>query len=309
MTNEQPIDDLISVRDIIRWGASEFMRQSVFFGHGTDNAWDEALQLVLHTLRLPIEQEPMVLDARLTRAERRQLLALFNRRITERIPVAYLTGEGWFAGLPFYVNQHVLVPRSPLAELIEAAFQPWLGSREPQRILDLCTGSGCIGIACALAFPEAEVVLSDISTEALKVAQSNIERHGLRDRVQAVHSNLFSALDGQKFDLIISNPPYVDAEDLADMPAEYHHEPRLGLAAGNDGLDLVRQILERASGHLEPDGLLVVEVGNSAVALETVYNEVPFTWVMFERGGDGVFVLSAEELCRHAEVFRQHALP
>lgn len=295
-TQDQLAAELISVRDYIRWGMSELLRGEAFFGHGTDNAYDEALQLVLHVLKLPPDTPPGMLDARLTREERLLLLSTIDARVRGRVPTPYLAGEAWFAGLPFHVDERVLIPRSPIAELIEAGFEPWLGGHSPRRVLDLCTGSGCIGIACAYAFPDAEVVLSDISADALAVADSNIRRHGLHDRVQAVQSDLFAAFEGEHFDLIVSNPPYVDASDLAAMPQEFRHEPELALAAGHDGLDIARRILRESRRHLEPDGLLVVEVGNSAVALEAAYPDVGFTWVEFERGGEGVFVLTEPEL-------------
>lgn len=287
--------DLISVRDYIRWGASQFSSAGLFFGHGTDNAWDEAVQLVLHGVHLPLPLNPDVLDARLTLSERKDVVALIRRRIDERIPVAYLTGTAWFAGLPFQVDERVLVPRSPIAELIEKQFMPWL-MKEPEYILDLCTGSGCIGIACAYAFPDAAVDLSDISPDALAVAHNNIRSHELDGRVRCIESDLFGGIAELRYDLIVSNPPYVDAEDLADMPAEYHAEPPLGLASGADGLDFTRRLLREAADHLNEDGVLIVEVGNSGVALEEAYPEIPFTWLEFERGGHGVFLLTSEQL-------------
>lgn len=288
--------ELITLRDYIRWGASQFNAAGLFFGHGTDNAWDEAAQLVLHALYLPAQQNNLHwLDARLTMAERRAVLDLLERRLHERVPAAYLTGEAWFAGLKFYVDERVLVPRSPIAELIEQGFEPWL-QHLPTKVLDLCTGSGCIGIACAYAFPEAEVDLSDISPEALAVTERNIEEHQLQDRVRAVQSDLFAGLQGQVYDLIVSNPPYVDRDDLAAMPAEYHAEPALGLASGDDGLDFTRRLLREAFEYLTPEGVLVVEVGNSQLALERAFPELPFTWLEFAQGGQGVFVLSAADL-------------
>lgn len=288
--------ELVTLRDYIRWGASQFNAASLFFGHGTDNAWDEAAQLVLYALHLPVQaSNPHWFDARLTMAERRAVVELLERRIHERIPAAYLTGEAWFAGLKFRVDERVLVPRSPIAELIEQGFEPWL-QHLPEKVLDLCTGSGCIGIACAYAFPEADVDLSDISPDALAVAQCNIKEHQLQDRVRAVQSDLFAGLQGQVYDLIVSNPPYVDREDLAAMPAEYHAEPALGLASGDDGLDFTRRLLGEACEHLTPEGLLVVEVGNSQPALERTFPDLPFTWLEFAQGGQGVFVLSATDL-------------
>lgn len=292
--------DLISVRDYIRWGTSQFNAEGLFFGHGTDNAWDDALQLVLHALHLPLPLNPDVLDARLTLAERKEVVALLRRRIDERVPAAYLTGTAWFAGLPFRIDRRVLVPRSPIAELIENQFSPWL-LQEPEYILDLCTGSGCIGIACAYAFPEAAVDLSDISRDALEVAQRNIDIHDVGHRVRAIESDLFDNLAELRYDLIVSNPPYVDAEDLAEMPAEYHAEPALGLASGVDGLDFTRRLLREALDHLTDEGVLIVEVGNSGVALEEAYSELPFTWLEFRRGGHGVFLLTAAQLQEAAE--------
>lgn len=290
-----PCDDLLTIRDFIRWGVSEFLRAGLFFGHGTDDPWIEAEHLVLHAVHLMPPLEDAWLDARLTQEERQRVLVNLRRRIDERIPAAYVTGRTWFAGLPFAVDERVLVPRSPIAELIRKRFEPWL-PREPKRILDLCTGSGCIGIACAYAFPNAEVQLSDISYEALEVAQENIDRHELGTQVFALRSDLFESIHGQTFDLIVSNPPYVDANDMSGLPDEYRAEPELGLASGEDGLDFVRRLLAEAADYLTDDGVLVVEVGNSWVALDVAYPQLPFTWVEFEHGGHGVFVLTASEL-------------
>ncbi|AFU97558.1 50S ribosomal protein L3 N(5)-glutamine methyltransferase [Simiduia agarivorans] len=290
-----PIDDLVSVQDWVRWGASQLHAAGVFFGHGTDNAWDESLQLVLHAIHMRWSEDPRLLSCRLSRFEREAVAALVARRINERIPVAYLTGEAMFAGLPFSVDERVLVPRSPIGELIEREFQPWL-TQSPARILDLCTGSGCIGIACALAFPNAQVVLSDISSDALAVAESNIDRYQLDGQVYTVQSDGFAGLKGQVFDLIVSNPPYVDAQDLASMPPEYLCEPSIGLGSGHDGLDFTRQILAQAANHLTDQGVLIVEVGNSWEALEQAFPHLPFTWLEFERGGHGVFMLAAGDL-------------
>lgn len=288
-------DELLTIRDFLRWGASEFIAAKLFYGHGTDNPWDEAEQLVLHAINLspPLGEE--WLDARLTLNERKKVVANLARRIQERVPAAYITGKAWFAGLPFVVDERVLVPRSPIGELIQKRFEPWLAD-EPLQILDLCTGSGCIGIACAYAFPDAYVQLSDISFDALAVAEENIEQHGLGERVFAMQSDLFENLQGQVFDLIVSNPPYVDAEDMASLPEEYHAEPELGLASGDDGLDFTRRLLTEATDYLSEQGLLLVEVGNSWPALEAAYPALPFTWVEFERGGHGVFVLTAADL-------------
>ncbi|WP_417778691.1 50S ribosomal protein L3 N(5)-glutamine methyltransferase [Stutzerimonas xanthomarina] len=293
---------LRTLRDHIRWAVSRFHAEHLFFGHGTDNAWDEARQLVLGALHLPWEMADSYLDCRLEDDEREHLQVLLRRRIEQRVPTAYLLGQAWFCGLPFIVNDNVLIPRSPIGQLIERRFEPWLAN-EPARILDLCTGSGCIGIACAYEFLDAEVLLADLSFEALEVASCNIEQHGLEDRVYTVHSDGFDGLPKQRFDLIVSNPPYVDAEDFADMPAEFHHEPALGLACGDDGLDLVRRMLAEAADHLTETGTLVVEVGNSQVHVEALYPEVDFTWLEFTAGGHGVFLLSASQCRDHQALF------
>lgn len=294
---------LRTVRDHIRWAVSRFHEADLFFGHGTDNAWDDARQLVLGALHLPFETADSYLDCRLEEDEQQHVLELIRRRVEDRVPTAYLLGEAWFCGLPFIVDERVLVPRSPIAELIGAGFEPWLPA-EPMRILDLCTGSGCIGIACAYVFPESEVVLGDLSFDALEVANQNIERHGLEERVYTVQGDGYEGLPGQRFDLIVSNPPYVDAEDFAEMPAEYQHEPELGLACGDDGLDLVRRMLAEAADHLTEKGVLIVEVGNSQVHVEALYPEVDFTWLEFEQGGHGVFLLAAAQCREYQRLFR-----
>ncbi|WP_312962592.1 50S ribosomal protein L3 N(5)-glutamine methyltransferase [Stutzerimonas nitrititolerans] len=295
---------LHTLRDYIRWAVSRFQAEQLFFGHGTDNAWDEARQLVLGALHLPWEMADSYLDCRLEDDERAHLQDLLQRRIEQRVPTAYLLGQAWFCGLPFIVDEHVLIPRSPIGELIDRRFEPWL-AQAPARVLDLCTGSGCIGIACAYEFLEAEVVLADLSFEALEVASRNIEHHGLEDRVYTVQSDGFDGLPKQRFDLILSNPPYVDAEDIADMPNEFHHEPALALACGEDGLDLVRRILAQAADHLTETGTLIVEVGNSQVHVEALYPEVEFTWLEFARGGHGVFLLAASQCREHQALFRE----
>jgi ribosomal protein L3 glutamine methyltransferase len=292
---EEAINELLTVQDLLRWATTEFNRAELFYGHGTDNAWDEAIQLILPSLYLPLDSKPTILDARLTRREREMLVERITVRIEKRIPVAYLTNKAWFAGLEFYVDERTLVPRSPIAELIEAHFAPWV-AKAPKRILDLCTGSGCIAIACAYAFPEAEVDAVDISEDALDVAEINIQGHGLEQQVFPIQSDLFSGIENEKYDLIVSNPPYVDAQDMDNLPGEYKHEPELGLACGADGLDLVRNMLSQASSKLNEDGVLFVEVGNSQVHLQEAYPEIPFTWIEFEAGGHGVFVLTKAQL-------------
>ncbi len=289
-------NELHSLRDYIRFAMSQFGEHRVYFGHGTDNAWDEATQLVLAAVHLPWNINPAVLDGRLTEDEKERVLDFIKLRTLRRKPLPYITHESWFCELPFFVDERVLIPRSPIAELIQSEFAPWLREGSVDRILDLCTGSGCIGIACAYAFPEAEVDLADISKGALDVANINIEKHEMIDRVHTIESDLFSDLDGRKYDLIVSNPPYVDEADLASMPDEYSHEPEIALGSGSDGLDITRRILREASEYLTDDGLLVVEVGNSEVHLMETYPELPLIWLEFENGGNGVFTITAQEL-------------
>lgn len=288
---------LVTVRDWIRWGATQFNKSELFFGHGTDNPWDEAVQLVLWVTRMPWQQLEQIADTRLTDEEKQQLLGLYRQRIEQRLPAPYLTGVAYFAGLEFNVTRDVLIPRSPIAELIEQGFEPWL-TEEPMRILDLCTGSGCIGIACAVAFPGALVELSDISPEALQVAQENLEKHQLQEQVSVLQSDLFANVE-HTYDLIVSNPPYVDAEDMNALPMEFQVEPRLALESGADGLDFTRRLLREAAAYLNDNGLLVVEVGNSWLALEQAFPSVPFTWLELEHGGHGVFVMNKAQLLEH----------
>ena len=296
-------ESLLTIRDYIRWGASRFNEAGLFFGHGTDNSLDEAVALVLHALHLGIELPPVYLDARLTQDEREDIVSLIQRRIDERIPAAYLTHEAWFAGLPFYVDERVLVPRSPIAELVEAGFQPWIAEEKLNRMLDLCTGSGCIGIAAALHSPWIAVDLVDISEDALRVTERNIEKHQLADRVSTIHSDLFSTLQGEQYDIIVTNPPYVKLDEMNGLADEYQAEPRLGLVADDDGLSIVNKILNQAVQHLNPHGILIVEVGSSAETVLERYPNIPFLWLDFERGGEGVFLLTAEQLTEFCDPF------
>lgn len=284
-----------SVGELIEQGARRLRRARVFFGHGTDNARDESAALVLHALALT-HTDPTVYTRRVSARGQERVRALLTRRIQERIPAVYLTGQSWFAGLPFYVDPRVLIPRSPIAELIERRFAPWLAARRIRRVLDMGTGSGCIAIACAKALPWAQVDAADISAEALEVAARNVRRHRLARRVRLVQSDHFSALRTARYDLIVSNPPYVGAREYASLPPEYRHEPALGLESGRAGLDSVRVLLAEAHRHLRPGGALIVEVGNTERALARAFPQLPFLWLQFERGGGGVFLLGAEQL-------------
>ena len=299
-------DELFTIGDYLRFATSEFNQAELFFGHGTNNAWHEAITLVMFALNLPTELKEEVFNCRLTSNEKTAVLALIERRIVEQLPAAYLTNHALFVGLPFYVDERVLVPRSPIGELIEQYFSPRFSQENPpNRILDLCTGSGCIAIACAVAFPEAEVDALDLSVDALNVAQINIENHGLSEQVIPIQSDVFSGVEGQSYDLIVTNPPYVDQEDVDALPQEYLHEPEMGLGSGVDGLDIVREILSQAANHLNDNGVLICEVGNSQMHVEYVYPQVPFTWLSFENGGHGVFMLTKSQLTEHAKSFTE----
>ena len=286
----------LTVGDLIARGARRLKRARVFFGHGTDNARDEAASLTLHALRLPHAGGAALYGRRVSDAGRARVEALLKRRIAERVPAAYLTGVTWFAGLEMRVDPRVLIPRSPLAELIERRFTPWTDPPRVRRILDLGTGSGCIAIACARAFPKARVDAVDISAAALSVARENVRRHRLGGRVRLRRSDHFAALKRARYDIIVANPPYVGARELKQLPPEYRHEPRVALAAGERGLSSVAIILRQAHRHLRPNGLLIVEVGNTEGAVRRAYPRLPFLWLHFARGGGGVFLLTREQL-------------
>jgi len=282
--------------DFLNWAEATFLDAGLCFGHGTNNAWDEAVAIALAILDLPADVDRAILGQVLTNEIHARLVAVAERRVEARIPVPYLTHQAWFGGLKFYVDERVIIPRSPLAEFIERRCQPWLkANRLVHRILDLCTGSGCIAIALAYAFPEAQIEAIDVSSDALAVAKQNIALHNCHERIRLIQSDLFEACADQQYDIIISNPPYVTAAEMKNLPSEYHWEPILALEAGEDGLRVVHRILEGAATYLAPQGLLVVEVGNSEEALQKAYPQTPFTWLAFERGGQGVFLLNAKD--------------
>lgn len=297
------MNDAITIRELINWGARQFQAHGLAFGHGTDNALDEAAALVLHALTIGYDQPDSVLDAVPEAQDLERARALLQARVSTRKPAAYLIKQAWFAGLPFYVDERVLVPRSPIAELIQAGFRPWIEPDRVGTVLDLCTGSGCIGIACAHAFPAATVTATDISAAALAVAATNVRQHALDERVRLVEADLFGGLEEARYDIIVSNPPYVPQDEFVGLAAEFHHEPGIGLAAGPDGLDIVARILREAVDFLKPGGILVVEVGYTSELLIQRYPAVPFTWLEFEHGGEGVFLLDYAQLVEHRAQF------
>ena len=293
--------ELATIIDFIRYGASRFGGAGLTFGHSYDNALDEATHLVLHVLHLPHDLSPNYGQAKLTAAEKKSVLKLIERRVREHKPVAYLTGEAWFAGLKFKSDERALVPRSPIAEMILNGFSPWLDGVPVRRALDLCTGSGCIGIAMAAHNPDWQVDLADISDKALSLARENILFQNVEERVRALKSDLFAKLDGGVYDLIVSNPPYVTEQEFAALPPEYGHEPALGLKAGADGLDFALRILDEAPRHLSKDGWLIVEVGESERALHKLLPRLPLNWIEFEVGQMGVFAIARTDLVAHAK--------
>lgn len=297
------MENLRTVQDFIRWTSSQLSLSDVFLGHGTDNPIDEAKQLILATLGLSLFIPTEFYAANLTNDEKQELFAIIQKRISDRVPTPYLTNQAWFCGHSFYIDERVLIPRSPIGELIDNHFQSLL-LQPPQQILDLCTGSGCIGIACAYAFPEAQIDITDISLEALDVAQQNIDLHEMNFQVMPMQSDLFNDIPEKQYDLIVTNPPYVDNEDMGDLPDEFSYEPKLALEAGFDGLDIVKRILRDAIDYLSPQGVLVCEVGNSWVSLQEQYPQVPFNWLEFERGGLGVFSITREELIPYHHCFK-----
>ncbi|MDO8704214.1 MAG: 50S ribosomal protein L3 N(5)-glutamine methyltransferase [Sulfuricaulis sp.] len=293
----------LTVRELIRRIEQRFNDAGLYFGHGTDNALDEAAWLVGSALQLAPHELDAHLEDRPTPAQQNAIRALVEKRINTRQPLAYLLKEAWFAGLKFYVDERVIVPRSLTAEFIVEQFHPWIDPARIHRILDLCTGSGCMAIACAYAFPEARVEAADISEAALAVARINVENHGQQGRVQLLHSDLFSGLAGARYDLIVTNPPYVARAEMQTLPPEYRHEPALALASGAQGLDAVTRILAAAPSHLNPGGILVAEVGNSAASLQEKFPSAPFTWLTTATGDESVLLLTAEQLRQHHAAF------
>ena len=294
---EQAQNELFTLRDLMRFAVSRFTEAGLFFGHGTDNAWDEAAYLLLHTLHLPIDRLDPFMDAHLTSDERSDLLKVIKRRITERLPAAYLTNEAWLGDYRFYVDERVIVPRSHIAELLREQLSPWIDDPwAVGRVLDLCTGSGCLAILAAEAFPEAAIDAADLSWDALAVARRNVDDYHLEARLRLIQSDAFANIQGQRYDVILSNPPYVNAESMTALPEEYRREPQMALASGDDGLDFTRIILREAAVHLNPGGVLVVEIGHNREALETAFPETSFTWLDTSAGDQHVFLLRREEL-------------
>ena len=293
----QAESQLHTFRDLLRFSVSRFNEAGLFFGHGSSNAYDEAAYLILHTLHLPPDQMETFLDARLTNMEISQVLGIVKRRALEKIPAAYLTQEAWLGDFSFYVDKRVLIPRSFIAELLREQLSPWVSDPSSvHSVLDLCTGSGCLAILLAHAFENATIDATDISDEALEVANKNVEDYDLNQRVHLLQSDLFGALEGRLYDLIISNPPYVNAESMASLPEEYLHEPRSALASGNDGLEATKEILRRAAGYLTDEGMLIVEIGHNRAALEEAFPQTPFTWLETTAGDGFVFMLTRDHL-------------
>jgi ribosomal protein L3 glutamine methyltransferase len=288
---------LRTVRDCFRFAISRFKEAKLFFGHGSENAYDEAAYLILHTLHLPLEELEPFLDARLTQSEIYEVLNIIEKRVAQRLPAAYLTQQAWLGEHSFYVDERVIVPRSFIAELLRERLYPWIEDAEQvNNVLDLCTGSGCLAILAAEAFPHAIIDAVDISPDALDVAKHNVTDYGLEDRIELIESDLFTGLAGRKYDIIISNPPYVDAPSVDALPQEYLHEPELALGSGADGLDATRIILQQAANHLTEDGILVVEIGHNRDVLEAAFPDLPFNWLDVSAGSEYVFLLHKHDL-------------
>lgn len=321
---QEAAETLTTIRDFIRFGVTAMRQYDAHLGQGTEDYFAESSALVLQSMSLEWKADPEILDAKLLPSEKTEFLSLLERRINERVPTSYLLNLAYFNNKPFYVDERVLIPRSPIAELIDQRFAPYCldesgemrealnnlpenpKAKTPQRILDMCTGSGCIAIALAYAFPDSEVDATDISKEALEVASINTEHHNMQYQVALLESDLFSKIPAEnQYDLIVSNPPYVDAEDMADLPDEFLHEPELALAAGQDGLDLVRKMLAQAADYLTEDGLIVIEVGNSEWAMRQNFNTIDFYWLQFQKGGSGIFALTAAQCRAYRDLFIQ----
>ena len=285
-----------SIREWVEWGSQAFDEAGLFFGHGTDNAHDEVIYIIVYALKTNFEFSGYDIDQPLAEAENKAVSEFLNQRLTSKQPAAYLVNEAWFCGLPFYVDERVLVPRSPIAELIEDEFQPWIPRENIKTILEIGTGSGCIALSCAYYMKDVRVDAVDIDDGALHVANKNLEHLELQDRVSFIKSDVFENLADKTYDIIVSNPPYVSQEEYDGLPAEYHREPQIGLTSGDDGLDCVRDILAHADQHLNPGGILIVEVGNTHEALEQAFPEIPFMWLEFEHGGHGIFLLEKNQL-------------
>lgn len=292
-------EELVTILDFMRFSLSWAVDAYLYYGHGTDNPWDDMRSLILRSLHLPYDLDPMLLNARLTSSEKKHLCQQLDKRINQRVPVPYLIKEAYFYDLPFYVDERVLIPRSPIAELITQQFSPWIEADNVTRILDLCTGSGCIAIACCYAFPEALVDAVDISTEALAVAAINCEQLDVEDQLTLIESDCFNKVPKTQYDIIVSNPPYVGRDEMATLPDEYRHEPVLALETSKNGLAIVENILKNAHSYLNDNGILVIEVGNSEHALCEAYPSVPFTWLEMSNGGQGVFLLTKQQLKDH----------
>lgn len=292
---ETAIAEFKTILDFLRYGLSLAVQYDVYYGHGTDNAWDEMIALIFGSLSLPLTSDPILFQARLTTDEKIFLIEQLKKRLVDKVPVPYLTKQAFFCGLSFYVDERVLIPRSPMAELIEQQFSPWLQAERVERILDLCTGSGCLAIACHYAFPNALIDATDISKSALEVATINRKRHQLEDTLNLIESDGWEKVT-DAYDLIVANPPYVNQEEMQTLPPEYYHEPVLALKAEKNGLAVIEKILTKAHIHLKEGGILVVEVGNSEEALMALFPDLAFTWLDFERGGQGVFLLTKEQL-------------
>lgn len=289
--------ELLTLRDLIRYGVSRLNGAQVALGHGSDNAWDEAVYLTLHALHLPLDTLEPFLDARVLSEERNRVLELIDRRVTERLPAAYLTNEAWLRGHRFYVDQRVIVPRSPIAELLDEGLAPWIqDALAVENVLDMCTGSGCLAILSALAFPYAHVDAVDVSPDALEVARRNVDDYGLADRLDLHESNLFDSVPPCQYDVIICNPPYVNSGSMDALPQEYRHEPQLALAGGEDGMDLVRRILEAAPRFLRPEGVLVLEIGHERDFFEAAFPQLSPVWLDTEQASDQLLLLTREQL-------------